>query len=143
MTEVNRKDYRAWYGLGQAYELLSMHQYALYYYQHATALRYVLRSSRYVKEACFIALRSIHILSLGYAKVDSPTFSIQFKHDVLLIFHFSPFAVQCLKTYVASLSFHIYSINQNPLSQPETKETGERILKGDMSAKEYFEQKHE
>ncbi|KAI9455322.1 TPR-like protein [Lactarius psammicola] len=34
-----RKDYRAWYGLGQAYELLNMHQYALHYYQHATALR--------------------------------------------------------------------------------------------------------
>lgn len=40
--DVNRKDYRAWYGLGQAYELLSMHHYALHYYQHATALRYVL-----------------------------------------------------------------------------------------------------
>jgi hypothetical protein len=38
--DVNRKDYRGWYGLGQAYELLSMHQYALHYYQHATALRY-------------------------------------------------------------------------------------------------------
>lgn len=37
--DVNRKDYRAWYGLGQAYELLNMHQYALHYYQHATALR--------------------------------------------------------------------------------------------------------
>lgn len=41
IIDVNRKDYRAWYGLGQAYELLSMHQYALYYYQHATALRCV------------------------------------------------------------------------------------------------------
>ena len=40
--DINRKDYRAWYGLGQAYELLSMHNYALYYYQHATALRYVI-----------------------------------------------------------------------------------------------------
>ncbi|KAG6820746.1 hypothetical protein H0H93_012392 [Arthromyces matolae] len=39
VTDVNRKDYRAWYGLGQAYELLSMHNYALHYYQHATALR--------------------------------------------------------------------------------------------------------
>lgn len=38
---MNRKDYRAWYGLGQAYELLSMHQYALHYYQRATALRSV------------------------------------------------------------------------------------------------------
>ena len=41
LTDVNRKDYRAWYGLGQAYELLSMHHYALHYYQHATALRYI------------------------------------------------------------------------------------------------------
>lgn len=39
LVDVNRKDYRAWYGLGQAYELLSMHQYGLYYYQRATALR--------------------------------------------------------------------------------------------------------
>ncbi|KXN92467.1 Anaphase-promoting complex subunit 8 [Leucoagaricus sp. SymC.cos] len=38
-TDVNRKDYRAWYGLGQAYELLSMHHYSLYYYQRATSLR--------------------------------------------------------------------------------------------------------
>ncbi len=45
-ADVNRKDYRAWYGLGQAYELLSMHEYALYYYQHATSLRYVLCSYR-------------------------------------------------------------------------------------------------
>lgn len=39
ILDVNRKDYRAWYGLGQAYELLNMPQYALYYYHHATALR--------------------------------------------------------------------------------------------------------
>jgi len=37
--DVNRKDYRAWYGLGQAYELMSMHNYALHYYQRATALK--------------------------------------------------------------------------------------------------------
>lgn len=40
-TEANRKDYRAWYGLGQAYELLSMPSYALQYFQKATALRYI------------------------------------------------------------------------------------------------------
>ncbi|KAF8825122.1 hypothetical protein HHX47_DHR7000749 [Lentinula edodes] len=37
--DINRKDYRAWYGLGQAYELLNMHEYALHYYQYATALK--------------------------------------------------------------------------------------------------------
>ena len=38
-VDVNRKDYRAWYGLGQAYEVLDMSFYALFYYQRAAALR--------------------------------------------------------------------------------------------------------
>lgn len=38
-VDVNRKDFRAWYGLGQTYEVLEMHQYALYYHQRAAALR--------------------------------------------------------------------------------------------------------
>jgi anaphase-promoting complex subunit 8 len=32
-------DYRAWYGLGQTYEMLHMYQYSTYYYQKAAALR--------------------------------------------------------------------------------------------------------
>lgn len=36
---LNRRDYRAWYGLAQASELLSMKENALYYYQHAVALK--------------------------------------------------------------------------------------------------------
>lgn len=51
--DVNRKDYRAWYGLGQAYELLSMHHYALHYYQHATALRCVF-FTRYAQRLIFV-----------------------------------------------------------------------------------------
>jgi anaphase-promoting complex subunit 8 len=39
--DVNAKDYRAWYGLGQAYELLDMPMYAIEYYNQATSLRYV------------------------------------------------------------------------------------------------------
>lgn len=39
--DVNAKDYRAWYGLGQAYELLDMPMYAIDYYNQATSLRYV------------------------------------------------------------------------------------------------------
>jgi len=38
-VDVNRKDYRAWYGLGQAYEVLDMGFYALFYFQRAAALR--------------------------------------------------------------------------------------------------------
>ena len=38
-VDVNRKDYRAWYGLGQTYELLEMQLYALFYYQRAASLR--------------------------------------------------------------------------------------------------------
>lgn len=34
------------------------------------------------------------------------------------------------------------SIRGSVLKNPETKETGQKILNGDMSAKEYFEQKH-
>ena len=32
-------DYRAWYGLGQTYELLKMHHYCLYYFKQAQELR--------------------------------------------------------------------------------------------------------
>lgn len=38
-TEVNRRDYRAWYGLGQSYEILKMPFYSLYYYKIAQQLR--------------------------------------------------------------------------------------------------------
>ena len=37
--EVNRRDYRAWYGLGQTYEIIKMHFYCLYYYKQAQQLR--------------------------------------------------------------------------------------------------------
>ena len=38
-VEVNRRDYRAWYGLGQSYEILKMPLYSLYYYKIAQQLR--------------------------------------------------------------------------------------------------------
>lgn len=38
-VEVNRRDYRAWYGLGQTYEILKMSFYAIYYYKQAQLLR--------------------------------------------------------------------------------------------------------
>lgn len=38
-VDINRRDYRAWYGLGQTYEMLEMYQYALWYYKKATGLR--------------------------------------------------------------------------------------------------------
>ena len=38
-TEVNKRDYRAWYGLGQTYEMLKLHFYCLYYYKRAQELR--------------------------------------------------------------------------------------------------------
>ncbi len=34
-VEINPRDYRAWYGLGQAYELLRMPYYSLHYYRCA------------------------------------------------------------------------------------------------------------
>ncbi|UKZ72950.1 hypothetical protein TrVFT333_000587 [Trichoderma virens FT-333] len=38
-VDVNRRDYRAWYGLGQTYEMLEMHTYSLWYYKKAAGLR--------------------------------------------------------------------------------------------------------
>ena len=37
--ELNPRDYRAWYGLGQTYEMLHMPYYALHYFRRATQLR--------------------------------------------------------------------------------------------------------
>ena len=31
--DISPRDYRAWYGLGQTYELLHMPYYALYYFR--------------------------------------------------------------------------------------------------------------
>lgn len=39
MAEVNKREYRAWYGLGQTYEILKMSSYALYYYKIAQELQ--------------------------------------------------------------------------------------------------------
>lgn len=39
LKDISKKDYRAWHGLGQAYELLDMPQYALHYFQRSCALR--------------------------------------------------------------------------------------------------------
>lgn len=36
---MNKRDYRAWYGLGQTYEILKMPFYSLYYYKQAQQLR--------------------------------------------------------------------------------------------------------
>ena len=36
---MNRRDYRAWYGLGQTYEILKMPFYCLFYYKQAQQLR--------------------------------------------------------------------------------------------------------
>lgn len=68
-ADVNRKDYRAWYGLGQTYELLGEPFYAINYYQKATALRFVLpfeifpfladRSSQTVRRAHVVRPRSL------------------------------------------------------------------------------------
>lgn len=38
-TEINIRDYRAWYGLGQIYELIKLPNYALFYFAHARELR--------------------------------------------------------------------------------------------------------
>lgn len=36
---VDKRDFRAWYGLGQTHEILYLHHHALHYFKQATALR--------------------------------------------------------------------------------------------------------
>jgi len=37
--DLNRRDHRAWYGLGETYEIIKMYSYALYYFKEAFALK--------------------------------------------------------------------------------------------------------
>jgi len=38
-VDISETDYRAWYGLGQTYEMLHLYHYACYYYKKAAFLR--------------------------------------------------------------------------------------------------------
>lgn len=38
-VEIDPKDFRAWYGLGQTYELQNQNHYALYYFARAVMSR--------------------------------------------------------------------------------------------------------
>lgn len=38
-VDINPLDFRAWYGLGQTYEMLQMYSYALYYFHRSSSLR--------------------------------------------------------------------------------------------------------
>jgi len=38
-VDVDSRDFRAWYGLGQTHEMLKMHHYSLHYFQQALRLR--------------------------------------------------------------------------------------------------------
>ena len=38
-VDIDDKDFRAWYGLGQTYEIHSMLDYAVYYFQMAASAR--------------------------------------------------------------------------------------------------------
>lgn len=40
-VDISESEYRAWYGLGQTYELLHMPLYALHYFRKAASIRYI------------------------------------------------------------------------------------------------------
>jgi anaphase-promoting complex subunit 8 len=58
-VNVSPKDYRAWYGLGQTYEFLNMHLYALFYYRKAAMLRPYDARMWCAVGLCFVALHKI------------------------------------------------------------------------------------
>ena len=39
-SDMRPQDHRAWFGLGQAYALLTMYRYSLHYYHRALTLKY-------------------------------------------------------------------------------------------------------
>lgn len=43
-VEINPRDYRGWYMLGHTYEVMHMIQYAIYYYEKAASVWYVLHA---------------------------------------------------------------------------------------------------
>jgi len=55
-VDINDRDYRAWYGLGQVYEILNMLLYALYYYRKAAALRPYDARMWCALGSCFVSL---------------------------------------------------------------------------------------
>ncbi len=69
-VDINARDYRAWYGLGQTYEILQMYAYSIYYFGKAAALRpydprmwYVLLVGGMCPSQChFLSPGSFHLL---------------------------------------------------------------------------------
>ncbi|OIR56413.1 MAG: anaphase-promoting complex subunit Apc8/Cdc23 [Amphiamblys sp. WSBS2006] len=49
-VDKNKKDYRAWYGLGQAYEMLKLPTYAVYYYKTAFSVKKDCRIQEAIEE---------------------------------------------------------------------------------------------
>lgn len=97
--EVNRRDYRAWYGLGQTYEILKMPFYAIYYYKQAQLLRP--HDSRMV-------------LALGeaYEKQDKIQDALKCYYKACSVGDIEGMALLKLATYVSKLNsiLNMYSI---------------------------------
>jgi tetratricopeptide (TPR) repeat protein len=55
-VDLDPRDYRAWYGLGQTYELLQMPLYALHYFRKAAALRPFDSRMWCAMAECYVAL---------------------------------------------------------------------------------------
>ena len=80
-VDLNPKDYRAWYGLGQTYELLHMPVYALHYYQRATQVgsaiflpnvlalsqQHIMSNDKNISRTCPLSQRPMTSASLGIA----------------------------------------------------------------------------
>jgi anaphase-promoting complex subunit 8 len=67
-VDVNRKDYRAWHGLGLTYEMLEMHSYALFYHQRAAALRPFDAKTWQAVGSCFARVGKVHNAIRAYKR---------------------------------------------------------------------------
>lgn len=100
LLEVNRRDYRAWYGLGQTYEILKMPFYGLYYYKQAQLLRP--HDSRMV-------------LALGeaYEKQDKIQDALKCYYKACNVGDVEGMALLKLATYVFNVSRHVALYDKN------------------------------
>ncbi|KAG6832599.1 hypothetical protein H0H92_014435 [Tricholoma furcatifolium] len=134
--DVNRKDYRAWYGLGQAYELLNMHNYALHYYQQATALRspYDVRLWQ-AQGMCYEEIgrlrEAVECLKHALIPADPHEITINLK---LAKLHFA------LEEPAEAMAYHRRIVEDYARSSLEVAEYQMRIANGDLDlARDYLE----
>lgn len=92
-VDITKKDYRAWAGMGQAYRVLGMYNYSLYYYERASALRYVFLSMKPVARDTISSGRPNDVTiwdGLGSCYEDTERYNSRYFFCILALTHWYP-----------------------------------------------------